>query len=46
MFANTQAVIDVVRAIDPFYRYVVAEAHPYKSPSRGLVLTPYSLLFR
>lgn len=45
LFANARAVIDTVRSIDPEYKYMWTEAHPYRSPSRGLVLTPYSLLF-
>jgi FkbM family methyltransferase len=46
MFANTVAVIESVRKVAPQYDYVCTEAHPYTSPSRGLVLTPFSILFQ
>jgi len=45
LFTNAERVIEVILRIDPGYKYRVTEAHPYKSPSRGLVLTPYSTLF-
>ena len=43
LYANTNAVI---AAVKPFgYDYVCTETHVYRSPSAGLVLTPYCLLF-
>jgi FkbM family methyltransferase len=45
VFANAVAVLETMREIDPSYRCVCTEAHIYSSPSRGSVLTPYSLLF-
>jgi FkbM family methyltransferase len=45
LFANAEAVIQAMRAIDSHYRYICTEAHAYVSPSRGKVLTPYAMLF-
>lgn len=45
-YKNAVAVIELIKAIDPNYRYVCTEAHGYDSPSRGRVLTPYSIFFR
>ena len=45
MFANNVAVIETMKSIAPNYRYRCTESHLYQSPSRGLVLTPFSLLF-
>jgi FkbM family methyltransferase len=45
LFINAKRVIDIVGQIDPRYRHRFTEAHPYQSPSRGNVLTPYSTLF-
>ena len=45
LFANTVAVIETVKKIDAGYRYLCAENHLWPSPSRGSVLTPFSLLF-
>jgi FkbM family methyltransferase len=45
LFANSVDVIKAVRRIEPRYRCVCTEAHAYYSPSRGSLLTPYSLLF-
>lgn len=45
MFANTEAVVQEIAALGLGYRYRVTEAHPAVSPSRGRMLTPYSLLF-
>jgi FkbM family methyltransferase len=45
VFANTVAVLETIREIDSSYLCVCTEAHIYSSPSRGSVLTPYSLLF-
>jgi FkbM family methyltransferase len=43
--ANNEAVIRIVREIEPSYRVECTEVHPVRSPSRGLALTPYSLSF-
>jgi FkbM family methyltransferase len=43
--ANNAAVIRIVREIEPSYRMECTEVHPVRSPSCGLVLTPYSLSF-
>lgn len=45
LFQNTLDVIAAVQRIEPSYQYLCTEAHPYTSPSRGLILTPFSLLF-
>ena len=45
LFANAVAVLETMGEIDPSYRCICTEAHIYGSPSRGSVLTPYSLLF-
>lgn len=45
LFANAVAVLETIREIDSSYLCVCTEAHIYSSPSRGSVLTPYSLLF-
>ena len=45
LFANAQAVRVAGTTIDPSYRMRVTEAHPYRSISRGHVLTPYTMLF-
>jgi FkbM family methyltransferase len=45
LFANALAVFDAVQSIQPSYRCICTEAHVYSSPSRGSVMTPYSLLF-
>jgi FkbM family methyltransferase len=45
LYANSVAVLEAVHAIEPSYRCVCTESHVYDSPSRGSVLTPYSLLF-
>jgi FkbM family methyltransferase len=45
LFQNTLDVIEAVQRIEPSYQYLCTEAHPYTSPSRGLILTPFSLLF-
>ncbi len=45
LFANALAVLDAVQSIEPSYRCICTEAHVYASPSRGSVITPYSLLF-
>lgn len=44
LYANTAAVISKMK--DFGYDYVCTETHPYQSPSRGLVLTPFCVLFR
>lgn len=46
LFANALAVIESVKKIEDTYDYVCMESHGYKSPSRGRVLTPYSILFQ
>jgi FkbM family methyltransferase len=46
LFANALEVIDSVQRMDAGYEYLVAESHGYRSPSRGKVLTPFSILFR
>jgi FkbM family methyltransferase len=46
LFRNAASVIESMRAIDPRYRYRCTELHPYDSPSRGRVLTPYTLVFQ
>ena len=46
LFANAEAVRAAVQEIDPSYRMRVTEAHPYRSASRGYVLTPYTMLFQ
>jgi FkbM family methyltransferase len=43
--ANNELVIKTLREIEPSYRVLCTEVHPEQSPSRGLVLTPHSLLF-
>ncbi|MBI1898586.1 MAG: FkbM family methyltransferase [Acidobacteria bacterium] len=45
LYANTLAVIESVRKLDSTYRYLCTEVHPYRSLSKGKVLTPYSILF-
>jgi FkbM family methyltransferase len=45
LFANAVAVLEAMRSLNPSYGYVCTEAHVYKSPSRGKLLTPYALLF-
>jgi FkbM family methyltransferase len=45
LYHNAVAVIDLMREILPDFHYRATEAHPYTSPSFGVVLTPYSLLF-
>ena len=45
LFANALAVIDAVKKIDDRYNYMCTESRGYHSPTRGHVLTPYSLLF-
>jgi hypothetical protein len=45
VFANNERVIDTVRSIEASCQYEVTESHPSNSPSRGSVLTPYSLYF-
>jgi FkbM family methyltransferase len=45
LFANALAVIQQIQEIDGGYDYVCTESHGYESPSRGHVLTPYSVLF-
>jgi FkbM family methyltransferase len=45
IFANNERVIETIRSIDSRYHYDVTESHPFKSPSRGWILTPYSLYF-
>ena len=44
--ANNARVINTLREIDPTYRVVCTEVHAERSPSLGLVLTPYSLSFQ
>lgn len=44
LYENTEAVIDAMKRYG--YDYTCTEAHPYHSPSRGWILTPYCLLFR
>jgi FkbM family methyltransferase len=43
--ANNELLIKTLREIEPSYRVLCTEVHPEQSPSRGLVLTPYSLFF-
>lgn len=43
LYANAQAVISAMSKYG--YDYVCTEVHPYRSPSVGLMLTPYCLLF-
>jgi len=38
-------VIRQIQEIDGGYDYVCTESHGYESPSRGRVLTPYSVRF-
>ncbi|MDX1979390.1 MAG: FkbM family methyltransferase [Bryobacteraceae bacterium] len=45
LFQNTLDVIEAVQKVDSSYEYLCTEAHPYTSPSRGRILTPFSLLF-
>lgn len=45
MYANTVAVIEAVRMIDSSYHFLCTEAHLYSSPTKGIVLTPFNLLF-
>jgi len=45
IFANGQGVVARIAGAGCGYRYRATEAHTYVSPSRGRVLTPYSLLF-
>ena len=45
VFANAVAVLETICDIDSSYSCVCTEAHIYSSPSHGVVLTPYSLLF-
>jgi len=43
LYANTAAVITKMK--DFGYDYVCTETHAYRSPSRGLILTPFCVLF-
>jgi FkbM family methyltransferase len=45
LFANAEAVVEHIIGLGAGYRYRVTESHGYDSPSRGSVLTPYSILF-
>ncbi len=45
LIANNEAVIDTILKLDDSYQYVCTETHPYRSPSKGLVLTPHTLFF-
>jgi len=45
MIVNNEAVIETILKLDGSYQYICTEVHPYRSPSRGLVLTPHSLYF-
>lgn len=45
LYANAVAVIQQIREIDGGYDYVCTESHGYESPSKGRVLTPYSIRF-
>lgn len=45
LFFNAQAVVSQIMGLNAGYRYRVNEVHGYVSPSRGSVLTPYSILF-
>jgi FkbM family methyltransferase len=43
--ANNESVIRTLRTIDSTYRCLCTEVHAERSPSRGLILVPYSLFF-
>jgi FkbM family methyltransferase len=45
LYANAIEVIESIKRLNLGYRYRVNEAHPYSSPSKGNVMTPYSILF-
>jgi len=43
LYTNAEAVIEALRRRG--YNYTCTETHPYNSPSRGLQLTPFCVLF-
>lgn len=45
LLLNNEAVIDTIKKLDDSYQYYSTEVHPYRSPSKGIVLTPHTLFF-
>lgn len=45
LVVNNEAVIKTILSFDDSYQYICTEIHPYRSPSKGMVLTPHTLFF-
>jgi FkbM family methyltransferase len=46
IYENNLRVLAVISEICPDYRHEVTEAHAYRSPRHGWMLTPHSMIFR